>query len=202
MASLAWYRKVYWITQREFPRWLLNWDIIWTFGDIILGNKVRVCILSDLCAILSDFTNISYDDELFYALMHDYYKEKNEMPEVTVNKLYRLRVEINRAEKNTTFAEKRNNLEKLISVTEHIVCKSFLLNVLADHLDAEGLRHEANEALSAIPHERRRSFAFIRRLFDLTGDEENHAWYYANITHPDDQATFAKMRDSYYFNLG
>ncbi len=202
MASLAWYRKVYWITQREFPRWLLGWDTIWTFGDIILGNRVKVCMLSDLCAILSDVTNISYDDELFYALMHDYYKEENELPEDTVDKLYRLRIEINKAERHTDFTERLNNLEKLASATEHSVCKSFLLNALADHLDAEGLRSEANEALPVIPHERRRSFAFIRRLFDLKGDEENYARYYAYITHSDDLATFEKMNKDYHLNIG
>jgi hypothetical protein len=201
LASLAWYRKVYWITQREFPRWLLGWDTIWTFGDIILGNRVKVCMLSDLCAILSDVTNISYDDELFYTLMNNYYKEKNEMPEVTVDKLYLLRIEINNAERQTSFAEKRNNLEQLVSATEHSVCKSFLLNALADHLDAEGLRSEANNALADIPHERRRSFAFIRRLFDLKGDEKNYARNYAYITHPDDQATFEKMNKDYHLNI-
>lgn len=201
LASLAWYRKVYWITKREFPRWLLNWDTIWTFGDIILGNKVKVCMLSDLCAILSDVTNISYTDRLFYDLMHDYYKVENETPEVTVDKLYRLRIEINKAERCTSLEERISKLEQLAKATDHSVCKSFLLNALADHLDAEGLRSEANEALAAIPHERRRSFAFIRRLFDLEGDEENYSWYYAYITHPDDQATFEKMNECYHLNI-
>ncbi|MGM0653146.1 MAG: hypothetical protein ACQES4_10265 [Bacillota bacterium] len=202
MASLAWYRKVYWITQREFPRWLLGWDSIWTFGDIILGNRVKECMLSDLCAILSDVTNISYDDELFYALMNEYYKEENETPEVTVDKLYRLRIEINKAERHTSFAERRKNLEQLAKATDHSVCKSFLLNAIADHLDLEGLRSEANETLAAMPHERRRSFAFIRRLFDLQWDEENYPRYYALITHPGDQATFEKMNNHYHLNIG
>lgn len=51
-----------------------------------------------------------------YALMHDYYKEENELPEVTVDKLYRLRIEIKKAESHTSFAEKRNNLNTLLEL--------------------------------------------------------------------------------------
>lgn len=40
---------------------------------------VKLCMHSDLYAILSDETNINYDDKLFYALIHNYYKEENEM---------------------------------------------------------------------------------------------------------------------------
>lgn len=187
MVTTAWYRKIFWLVKREFPRWLVNWNYVWTAGKIILGEKFDFCLATDLCAIMADETEISYNDHDFCELLSDYYREANEEPFETVNKLYRLRLLLQAAEKNESPEKVRAGLEGLIENTEHIICQSFLIGALADHYEKNKFKDEALSLLATIPHERRRSFAFLKKIYVPEYGVNEADYFYAcleHITHP------------------
>lgn len=187
MVTTAWYRKIFWLVKREFPYWLVNWNYVWTAGKIILGEKFEFCLATDLCAIVADKTWISYNDHDFCELLGDYYREANEEPFETVNKLYRLRLFLQAAEKNESPEKVRADLESLIENTEHKICRSFLISALADHYEKNSFKGEALTLLATIPHERRRSFAFLKKVYMPEYGINEADYFYAcleQITHP------------------
>lgn len=187
MVNTFYYRKIFWLLKREFPSWLVNWNYLWTAGNIIIGEEFEFCLATDLTAIIADKTSISYDDRVFFELLKDYYREPGEDAFDTVNKLYRLRLLIKAAEKQQTVDAVKEALSKLIEETEHLVCKSFLIKVFALHHEKNGQADAAFQLLATIPHERRRSFAFLIKVCDPINVFKGADYFYTcleMITHP------------------
>ena len=162
--TLAWYRKVYWLLDREFPFWLYNWDYVWTAGRIVLGKRFKTCLMTDLLALMVDRTEIEYSEQEFVTFLQDYYSQEGEMPFETVNKLYKLRFLLSKIEYSKDLAQDREALTGLIFATKHKTSRSFLLKILSDHYSQAGFKVKALECLVSIPHERRRSYGLLLEL--------------------------------------
>lgn len=165
MESLAWYRKIYWLLDREFPFWLYSWDYVWTAGRIVLGKRFKTCLMTDLLALMVDRTEIEYSEQEFVTFLQDYYSQEGEMPFETVNKLYKLRFFLSKIERGQSLEKFMADLTELIQTTEHRTSRAFLLAMLSEHYTMKGSEDQAIEVLMSIPHEGRRSYAFLKLFY-------------------------------------
>jgi len=202
--SLLWYRKVYWLLEREFPYWLYTWDYVWTAGRIVLGKNYKTCLMSDLHALMVDRTEIYYNEDEFILFLQSYYYQVGETPFETINKLYKLRFLLSEIEECQDPAKVRKELVELIQITKHSTSKAFLLEMLADNNFQAGFMGKAVEFLQLIPHERRRSFAFLKKLYEDQYNQDLNTFYslLENITNKADLEQALKIEYEVLLNNG
>ena len=173
MGNKAWFEKFAWVTTRDFMYWhrgqesfneYINADI-YAAGKFLLGENYRYCDITCIPAELADKTEISYKDEDFLLLLLEYYSEENITPFDNVNMVYELHPSVSKLEQQKNPKKFQVELLALINKTTHITGKSFLITMLSDYYFGEGSWKKAVELLKSIPHERRRSYAFLKLFY-------------------------------------